>query len=1072
MAKDLELALRLKADLDQGQQALQVLEQHVRDVGEASQQTNGQLQGASQAADQLGSRGQAAATAVKQVGAAARESSAGLAQGAAAAEEQARELSELLGRIDPVLRKLDELDQMERQLRTARGRGLIDAEGFDLYNAKLKENRVRLAGSEETMRAAGITAGQYKQAMAQLPMQITDITTSLASGMPVWMVAIQQGGQIKDSFGGIGNAGRALLSTLNPLTLAIGGAVVATIALLVAYQQGGKEGFEFNKAIIMTGNSAGTSADQLANMAARIDGISGTQRQAAAALAEVTNAGKFTAEQIEKIATTAVVMENTIGKAVSDTVAEFKRLADEPAQAAADLNEQYNFLTAAVYEQIAALEAQGNEAAAGQLAMDALASTMQRRGQEIAGNLGLIESAWQGIKNVAAEAWDEMLGIGRETTLEDQLADVERRRNDARYGVRGDRLGNSIDPEVAAGLDAEENKMRLQIQQRDQEAAWAAEMARVNEESIAAQQELANIREQSLTKAEQKEKAVAEYRANVEKIRAASPDSALISEDKVAKDIAAIEARYAERVKKTRTPKPKVDQELKQQEQYVAQLERQAATLGKNTEEVRQYELAEKGLTGAQQARAAAALELISQEERKRQTDADGKQLASIQAQLLAAQGQQAEATALQLEQQYGELMQRLQARGDQAGQALIGKLINVEQARAQMAELQAQVDRVFAEQSRQEGSIQAQQQAGLLSEIGARQQIIDLHASTASEVEKLLPQMQQLAAVTGDPAAIERVKDLQAQLEQTRYTADELTNAFNTGLQNGLQSALEGLAEGTLNLQEAATSFVQSIASSMASLAAQQLAQLATDSLSGLFGGGGDSGAGLVVGAAAVDASAVALTGAGATLLTGAAAIEAAALSLAAANATSAAGGSASSAGSLLSLLSAGGGAATGGGAAGASAYTGAFGFAEGGQVRGPGTPTSDSIPIWVSDTEFITRGAVVQQPGAKAFLDAFNAHGMAVLDDYAMRRWAHHNTGGLAGVPAPAFPAPGLGGSRLAEPAGAAGATVKNSVNLYAVQRPEDVAAMAWGAAGREHFMVYLQQNGAEVRQLLGVS
>jgi hypothetical protein len=42
---------------------------------------------------------------------------------------------------------------------------------------------------------------------------------------------------------------------------------------------------------------------------------------------------------------------------------------------------------------------------------------------------------------------------------------------------------------------------------------------------------------------------------------------------------------------------------------------------------------------------------------------------------------------------------------------------------------------------------------------------------------------------------------------------------------------------------------------------------------------------------------------------------------------------------------------------------------------------------------------------------------------------------------------------------------------VNLYAVQRPEDVAGMAWGKAGQEHFMVYLQQHGAEVRQLLGL-
>jgi phage-related minor tail protein len=1062
---DLELALRLKADLQQGQQALQALEQNVRDVGDASDVASTKLQGASQAADQLGSESQAAAAAAKKLGAGARESAGGLDQGADAAQRQARELAELLGQIDPVVRELDRLDNMEQRLRGYRSQGLIDAEGFDLYNAKLKENRVRLAGSEETMRAAGITAGQYKQAMAQLPMQITDITTSIASGMPIWMVAIQQGGQIKDSFGGIGNAGRALLSTLNPLTLAIGGAVVATTGLLVAYQQGGKEGFEFNKAIIMTGNSAGTSADQLANMAARIDGISGTQRQAAAALAEVTNAGKFTAEQIEKIATTAVVMENTIGKAVGDTVSEFKRLADEPAQAAAELNEQYNFLTAAVYEQIAALEAQGNEAAAAQLAMDTLASTMQQRAQEIAGNLGLIESAWKGIKNVAAEAWDEMLGIGRDATLEDQLADVQRRRTDARYGVRGDRLGTSIDPETAAALDAEEQRLNLQIQQRDQEAAWAAELTKINEDSIAAQQELAKIREQSLSKVEQKEKAIAEYRANVEKIRTANPDSELISEDKITKDIAAIEARYAERVKKPRTPKPKVDQELKQQEQYVAQLERQAATLGKNTEEVRQYELAEKGLTGALQARAAVALELINQEEKKRQADADGKTLANLQVQLLNAQGQQAAAAAMQIEQEYGELIERLQARGDEAGLSLVDSLINVERASAQLGELQAQVDRVFAEQSRQESSIQAQQQAGLISEIGARQQIIDLHARTATEVEKLLPQMQQLAEVTGDPAAIERVKDLQAQLEQTKYTANELSNALKSGFETGLAGALEGLATGTMTLQEAATSFITSIASSMAQVASQNLAQMATDSLGGLFSSGAEAAAetaGATATAAAITSASTAgaaamgtgITAGGTTAATAmAAAITSAGTAAATAMATAmATAGAASSTTSTLSSV--------------ASVATVAA--ATGGHIQGPGTGTSDSIPAMLSNWEFVTRAAVVQQEGALPFLHDFNARGMAALDDYARR--VHHSTGGLAGVPAPDMPAPGLASAGLADPAKSFSATLQNAQNFYLVDDPSRIADVAFNSRqGQEALFVAISRDPGKFRSLL---
>lgn len=60
------------------------------------------------------------------------------------------------------------------------------------------------------MAVAGISAGQYRQAMRQLPAQITDVVTSLASGMPLWMVAIQQGGQIKDSFGGVGATFQAL----------------------------------------------------------------------------------------------------------------------------------------------------------------------------------------------------------------------------------------------------------------------------------------------------------------------------------------------------------------------------------------------------------------------------------------------------------------------------------------------------------------------------------------------------------------------------------------------------------------------------------------------------------------------------------------------------------------------------------------------------------------------------------------------------------------------------------------------------------------------------------------------
>lgn len=199
---------------------------------------------------------------------------------------------------------------------------------------------------------------------------------------------------------------------------------------------------------------------------------------------------------------------------------------------------------------------------------------------------------------------------------------------------------------------------------------------------------------------------------------------------------------------------------------------------------------------------------------------------------------------------------------------------MGIEKAKAELQQLQDQVDRIFGEQSRQESSIQAAQQAGLVSELAARQQLLDLHRSTADEVEQLVPRMEELAKATGDPAAIERVKDLRQQLENTRVAADQLTLALRSGIENGMQDALRGLADGTLSLQEAAVSFLQAVSRSLADVAAQQLAQKATAGLMSLFGQG-EQDTSMVTGAAAVTSAAGALSTAGGTLVAGAAAIQ-----------------------------------------------------------------------------------------------------------------------------------------------------------------------------------------------------
>ena len=1022
---DIEFALRLRTDLEQGQQQLQALADSVQDVGAAAATSSTQLGQIGESADQQTARiramveaslqqqaaADALANSVERGNTVAQEANStwqqtaavqteamnayhnaeraaeqkaqadlkvaeAAAAAAASAEKEGQELQQLLGKIDPVIRKLDELDDMEQKLRRARASGQIDLDTFDEFNAKLQQQRQILGGTTDQMRAAGISAGQYQQAMRQLPMQITDITTSLASGMPIWLVAVQQGGQIKDSFGGWANAGRALVSAINPLTLAIAGVTAATGATVIASMQGAAETYEYEKAIALTGNSAGVTSDQLAAMARQIDGVSGTQRQAAAALAEVTAAGKFTADQIQLIATTAVVMENSIGRAVGATVDEFKRLAEEPAEASAKLNEQYNYLTVAVYEQIAALEAQGDQAGAAQVAMEALAEAMQSRAADIAGNLGLVESAWQAVKNVAAEAWDAMLDIGRADTLEDKLAEVARQRQTAMFGVRGDRVGGGIDPALEARLVAEEEGLREQIRLRDEQAKQTAEAAEAEREAIAASQERTKAADafvkgaeaqlqslQNLTSVERAQRVMTEQNIDATSELGQRMLAAAAATDKQreaneaeaeAKRKATEEQRKAtaaqrEQERAAQAALRATEQSIRQQLTYVQGLEDQAAKIGLTAAEVRQYELAEKGLTGAMLDRAQAALALIDASEAQRQADANARTNAGLEAEFLRAAGRETDAALLEIRTKFAGMRTEFERAGNEAGLAWLDKLIPVAEAKVRVGDVQRDMDRILNDAQRQEQSVNVQQDAGLITELQARERILEIHRETAGQLEKMRPILSELAQQPGEigEAAKGMLSQINDYILRAEEGANKLRQALEDGLTNGLTEALQGLARGTMTLREAVSALGQSVLDALTRMAAENLAQSITGGVMGLFGGGAGAAAG------------------------------------------------------------------------GAGAYTGAFGFAEGGQVRGPGTPTSDSIPVWLSDTEFVTRAAVVQQPGMLNLLDDINARGWAAIDDLVWRGAAHHNTGGLAGVPAPAMPSPGLGTSRLAEPA-----------------------------------------------------
>ncbi|NII53589.1 phage tail tape measure protein [Luteibacter sp. SG786] len=249
-------------------------------------------------------------------------------------------------------------------------------------------------------------------AMRGVPAQITDIVSGLATGQRPLSVLLQQGGQLKDMFGGVGAAAKALgaslLGLVNPATLLAG----AAVALFAAWKSGSDEQVAFQKALINSGNYAGVTTQQLQGLAEELSRTSGTQHDAAAVLAEVAGSGKFTSDQLRLVASAAIAA----GDGAEDMVARFAKLADDPVKASAELNSSYHYLTAAVYDQIQALEDQGRTQEAARLAMESYSAAVVSRSKDVKENLGFIEQAWNGITGATRRAIDAARDLGRAQT--------------------------------------------------------------------------------------------------------------------------------------------------------------------------------------------------------------------------------------------------------------------------------------------------------------------------------------------------------------------------------------------------------------------------------------------------------------------------------------------------------------------------------------------------------------------------------------------------------------------------------------------------------------------------------
>lgn len=824
-----------------------------------------------------------------------------LASATKEAKRQGDALDRLIGQIDPTVAAYSRLDKMQQQLDGHFKAGRLPTEDYKAYTAQINSTREAVGKADKALSQSGVSAKQTAAAFGQLPAQLSDIAVQLAGGQNPFLILLQQGSQIKDSFGGVGEAfdaigakvkgffvGSSGVDDLAAGALALGknaeaageslgdmadgantaadasknaaeaadalktatsgvgigmGAVVgialaaaaAIAALVVAYKQGSDEATAFDKALALTGNTAGTSVAELSAMAKAVASVNGTVHEASATLALLAGSTRIPLESFEDIAVAASNMEDATGKAASETVAEFAKIAKDPVDAIVKLNEAMNFLTLDIYRQVKAFQDQGDANSAARLAVQAYADAINERSGQITDNLGYIEKAWKNLGDAAKIAWDTALGVGRPsvkgpdlTALQQQLAYQQ-----SILGTEAEDGGSNGTKERIAALTkqiAEVEKLNAAEQESNRAKG---ESQRLNQQSLDDEKALEKLRRETATNAAKRTKELGDYadlvaRRKVQAEKLGNKEL-LISAEQQAKDIAAIEAKY----KDPKTPKgPKYREDAGQRmldtlRQQNAALQVQSDSIDQQTGKYKTLGVQAKALAEFEQQIADIKTKDVRTADQKALLASEDLLRAQLKRNVALEQEIAARKTAYEDEKKLAAFREnqqnKTQARADANSENLAGLGMG-EKARERLKEFQkiqadAQKDQDKLEQQRSSGDITAERYA-------AETEIIQEElAKRLVNQQDYYNQVDEAQSSFFDGAS-EAWENWAAEAENYSAQAQEFITGTLDTLSGGLADSFMSILDGTKSVGEAfadlGKQMVASIVGALVKMAAQ----------------------------------------------------------------------------------------------------------------------------------------------------------------------------------------------------------------------------------------------------------
>jgi hypothetical protein len=328
----------------------------------------------------------------------------------------AREFEVLKNATEDYGKTLTKVEQIQREIE--RGR-------FQFASQNVKEKLLEQARAYDAQAAAmkktvGVMTEQQKM---QVGYQLTDFFTQVASGQNAMIAFIQQGGQLKDSMGGVGAAFRAVISVFSPLKIGLGAVAAYFGAIAYAAYDADKETDKFNDTLALTGNFAGITITQFEKMSREIAKATGSSiSNAKDALMELVASGKFTEQSLGAVQQAVLTFARVAGISGAEAAKQLQSGLSGSASEAKSLNDKMNFLTVEQYKQIEALELAGKKQEAARVISIALTTQLQLQAREV----GALEGAWNGLTKAFSDWFEKTKESLREPTIKENLAALDK----------------------------------------------------------------------------------------------------------------------------------------------------------------------------------------------------------------------------------------------------------------------------------------------------------------------------------------------------------------------------------------------------------------------------------------------------------------------------------------------------------------------------------------------------------------------------------------------------------------------------------------------------------------------